>query len=207
GNTDEELAEGRDILWWLWENPDSPVFGKEKMTTFERYFIDDKSTHVEPKNPYYSLLDNEEVVDNILIEFGLGVQGEDGIKPNDESHIINGHIPVEAKSGESPVRCDGKLLIIDGGLSKAYQPKTGIAGYTLIYNSYGLVLAAHEPFTSVEDAVERGSDIHSDRILVQKALQRKRVANTDIGIELKETVDDLQGLLLAYRSGLIKERF
>lgn len=207
GNTEEELAEGRDILWWLWENPDSPVFGKEKMTTFERYFIDDKSTHVEPKNPYYSLLDNEEVVDKILIEFGLGVQGEDGIKPNDESHIINGHIPVEAKSGESPVRCNGKLLIIDGGLSKAYQPKTGIAGYTLIYNSYGLVLAAHEPFTSVEDAVERGSDIHSDRILVQKALQRKRVANTDIGIELKETVDDLQGLLLAYRSGLIKERF
>ncbi|MCR5144470.1 MAG: fructose-1,6-bisphosphatase [Lachnospiraceae bacterium] len=205
----KERDRGRDILWWLWENPSSPVFGKDKMATFERYFVSEKKTHVEPKNPYYSMLDDEAIVDKILVEFGLGEMSEDGktIKPNQESHIINGHIPVEAKSGESPVKCDGKLLIIDGGLSKAYQPKTGIAGYTLIYNSYGLVLAAHEPFTSVEEAVEQGMDIHSDRILVQKVLKRKMVSDTDTGKELQGMVDDLQGLLLAYRSGVIKEKF
>ena len=143
------------------------------------------------------MLNDEKMADAVLKEFGLS--GAD-------AHIINGHIPVEAKAGESPVKCNGKLLIIDGGLSKAYQPKTGIAGYTLIYNSYGLVLAAHEPFTSVAKAVEQGSDIHSDRILVQQVLTRKRVADTDIGRELKENVADLQGLLEAYRTGLIPER-
>ena len=170
---------------------------KEKMATFERYFVADKALHVEPKNPYYQMLNDEKMADAVLKEFGLS--GAD-------AHIINGHIPVEAKAGESPVKCNGKLLIIDGGLSKAYQPKTGIAGYTLIYNSYGLVLAAHEPFTSVAKAVEQGSDIHSDRILVQQVLKRKRVADTDIGRELKENVADLQGLLEAYRTGLIPER-
>ena len=182
-----ERIRGQAILWYLW------VFGKEKMATFERYFVADKALHVEPKNPYYQMLNDEKMADAVLKEFGLS--GAD-------AHIINGHIPVEAKAGESPV----KLLIIDGGLSKAYQPKTGIAGYTLIYNSYGLVLAAHEPFTSVAKAVEQGSDIHSDRILVQQVLKRKRVADTDIGRELKENVADLQGLLEAYRTGLIPER-
>lgn len=134
------------------------------MTTFERYFIADKATHQEPKNPYYRLLEEEEVVNRILSEFGL--EGA-------EAHIINGHIPVEAKRGESPVKCGGKLLIIDGGFSKAYQPKTGIAGYTLIYNSYGLVLAAHEPFESVEKAVQDGSDIASHTILVQHVVRRQ----------------------------------
>ena len=162
---DRERIRGQAILWYLWENPDSPVFGKEKMATFERYFVADKALHVEPKNPYYQMLNDEKMADAVLEEFGLS--GAD-------AHIINGHIPVEAKAGESPVKCNGKLLIIDGGLSKAYQPKTGIAGYTLIYNSYGLVLAAHEPFTSVAKAVEQGSDIHSDRILVQQVLTRKR---------------------------------
>ena len=194
---DRERTRGQAILWYLWENPDSPVFGKEKMATFERYFVADKALHVEPKNPYYQMLNDEKMADAVLKEFGLS--GAD-------AHIINGHIPVEAKAGESPVKCNGKLLIIDGGLSKAYQPKTGIAGYTLIYNSYGLVLAAHEPFTSVAKAVEQGSDIHSDRILVQQVLKRKRVADTDIGRELKENVADLQGLLAAYRTGLIPER-
>lgn len=191
-----EKKKGQDILWFIWENRNSPVFGKEKMTTFERYFIENKRTHEEPKNPYYRLLEKEEVVNAILKEFGLA---------GEESHIINGHIPVEAKCGESPVKCKGKLLIIDGGLSKAYQPKTGIAGYTLIYNSYGLVLAAHEPFESVEKAVEEGSDVHSHTILVQHVVKRKTVADTDIGKQLKETVKDLQDLLDAYRSGMIVE--
>ncbi len=193
----EEKKKGKAILWFLWENQNSPVFGKEKMTTFERYFVRDKNTHVEPKNAYYRLLEDERVVDSILAEFGLS---------GSDAHIINGHIPVEARAGESPIKCNGKLLIIDGGLSKAYQPKTGIAGYTLIYNSYGLVLAAHEPFTSVASAVEQGSDIHSERFIVQQMTSRKCVRDTDIGRELTRTISDLQGLLLAYRTGLLQEK-
>lgn len=191
-----EKNKGLDILWYIWENKNSPVFGKEKMTTFERYFIQEKETHKEPKNTYYSCLDDEEIVNKILKEFGL---------PTKDAHIINGHIPVEAKNGESPVKCNGKLLIIDGGFSKAYQPKTGIAGYTLIYNSYGLVLAAHEPFESVEKAVQEGSDVHSQTILVQHVVKRKTVADTDIGIRLKQSVDGLESLLSAYRKGTIVE--
>lgn len=193
----DEKQKGLDILWFIWINKNSPVFGKEKMTTFERYFVADKETHQEPKNPYYSFLDNEEAVNQILAEFGL--HGSD-------SHIINGHIPIEAKKGESPVKCNGKLLIIDGGFSKAYQPKTGIAGYTLIYNSYGLVLAAHEPFESVEKAVQEGSDIVSHSILVEHVVRRKTVADTDIGQDIKESVQDLEKLLTAYREGVIVEK-
>ncbi len=192
-----EKKKGQDMLWFIWENQNSPVFGKDKMTTFERYFIANKSTHVEPKNPYYRLLENEEVVNRILEEFGLS---------GTEAHIINGHIPVEAKNGESPVKCNGKLLIIDGGFSKAYQPKTGIAGYTLIYNSYGLLLAAHEPFESVEKAIQDGSDIVSHTILVQHVVRRKTVADTDIGKELKASVSDLEALLAAYREGTLVEQ-
>ena len=191
-----EKKKGLDILWFIWENQNSPVFGKAKMTTFERYFIADKATHQEPKNPYYRLLEEEEVVNRILSEFGL--EGA-------EAHIINGHIPVEAKRGESPVKCGGKLLIIDGGFSKAYQPKTGIAGYTLIYNSYGLVLAAHEPFESVEKAVQDGSDIASHTILVQHVVRRKTVADTDNGKVMRENIRDLENLLQAYREGTIVE--
>ena len=193
----EDKAKGLAILWYLWENPESPVFGKAKMATFERYFVADKALHVEPKNPYYHMLNDEKMADKVLKEFGL--EGPD-------SHIVNGHIPVEAKAGESPVKCNGKLLIIDGGLSRAYQPTTGIAGYTLIYNSHGMMVAAHEPFTSVEKAVEQGSDIHSNRILVQQTTSRKLVADTDVGKELKEIVADLKGLLEAYRSGVLAER-
>lgn len=193
----EEKQKGLDILWFIWENQNSPVFGKAKMTTFERYFIADKKTHEEPKNPYYRLFEKEEVVNRILAEFGL--EGA-------EAHIINGHIPVEAKRGESPVKCGGKLLVIDGGFSKAYQPKTGIAGYTLIYNSYGLVLAAHEPFESVEKAVQEGSDIASHTILVQHVVRRKTVADTDIGRELKASIKDLEALLHAYRDGVLVEK-
>lgn len=192
-----EKQKGLDILWFIWENQNSPVFGKEKMTTFERYFVADKKTYDEPKNPYYRLLEKEEVVNRILAEFGLN---------GNEAHIINGHIPIEAKRGESPIKCNGKLLIIDGGFSKTYQPKTGIAGYTLIYNSYGLVLAAHEPFESVEMAVLEGSDIVSHTILVQHVVMRKTVADTDIGKGLRESIKDLEALLLAYREGTIVEK-
>ena len=189
-----ERQKGQDILWFIWENADSPVFGKSKMTTFERYFIADPATHYEPKNPYYRLIEQEEIVNKILTEFELPVEG---------AHIINGHIPVESKKGESPVKCNGKLLIIDGGFSKAYQPKTGIAGYTLIYNSYGLLLAAHEPFESVEKAVQNESDIHSHTVLVQQVQRRKTVADTDVGKELKESIRELEALLAAYREGVL----
>lgn len=192
----EEKQKGLDILWFIWKNGNSPVFGKSKMTTFERYFVADKSTYHEPKNPYYTLLEKEEIVNKILAEFGLPVEG---------SHIINGHIPVESKNGESPIKCNGKLLIIDGGFSKAYQPKTGIAGYTLIYNSYGLLLAAHEPFESVEKAVMDESDIHSHAVVVQQVQKRKTVADTDSGKEIKESIRELEELLKAYREGVIVE--
>lgn len=193
----EEKRKGQDILWFIWDNQNSPVFGKAKMTTFERYFVADKKTHEEPKNPYYQLLENEDVVNHILAEFGL-----DG----EEAHIINGHIPIEAKRGESPIKCNGKLLIIDGGFSKAYQSKTGIAGYTLIYNSYGLLLAAHEAFESVEKAVQEGSDIVSHTTLVEHVVKRKMVADTDMGRELKESIQDLEALLEAYREGVLVEK-
>lgn len=194
----EEKQKGMDILWFLWANPHSPVFGKEKMTTFERYFVADKETYQEPKNPYYTFMEKEETVNKILVEFGL--------EDNGESHIVNGHIPIESKRGETPIKCGGKLLIIDGGFSKAYQPKTGIAGYTLIYNSYGLMLAAHEPFESLDKAVREGQDIHSHRQLVQQAVRRKLVADTDNGKEIQESIAGLEELLLAYRDGRIKER-
>lgn len=192
----EEKRFGQDILWFLWGSKNSPVFGKERMTTFERYFIADKSIQKEPKDFYYSLLEKEEVAVKILAEFGLA---------GPESHIINGHIPVQAKKGESPVKCNGKLLIIDGGFSKVYQAKTGIAGYTLIFNSYGLMLAAHEPFESVEKAVQDGSDIVSHTVLVQHTAKRKMVADTDEGKVIKENIKDLEELLKAYREARIKE--
>lgn len=191
-----EKQKGLDILWFIWQNANSPVFGKSKMTTFERYFIADKATHNEPKNPYYKLIEQEEIVNRILEEFGLCAE---------ESHIINGHIPVESRKGESPVKCNGKLLIIDGGFSKAYQPKTGIAGYTLIYNSYGLLLAAHEPFESVEKAVKDESDIHSHAVVVQQVSTRKTVADTDAGKEIRESIRELEELLEAYREGTVVE--
>lgn len=193
----EVKQKGLDILWYTWIHENSPLFGKSKMTTFERYFIADKKTHTEPKNPYYSLLEDETVVNRILEEFGLGAEG---------CHIVNGHVPVESKRGESPVKCGGKLLSIDGGFSKAYQSKTGIAGYTLTYNSYGLLLVAHEPFESMEQAILNESDIHSDTVLVQNAVRRRHVADTDVGRELAGRISDLKELLKAYRAGKIVEK-
>ena len=192
-----EREKGRDLMWYIWQGQDSPLFGKDKMATFERYFLYELETHVDKKNPFFRYLEDPQVVTGILKEFGL--EGE-------ESHIINGHVPVRLKDGESPVKCGGKVLVIDGGFSKAYQKETGIAGYTLIYNSYGLILAAHEPFESTESAIEKETDIHSDSIVVKKTLQRKKVGDTDIGTELKEQIHDLEELLCAYRSGRLTEK-
>lgn len=194
---EEEREKGRDILWFIWSSPNSPLFGKDKMATFERYFLEDKETHVEKKNPYYSFLEDEEVADSILEEFQV---------TGDCRHIINGHVPVHHTAGESPIKCKGKILVIDGGFSKAYQKETGIAGYTLIYNSWGMILAAHEPFTSTSDAISKESDILSDRILVKRTTQRKTVGETDTGMKLKERIAELDELLEAYRNGLLIER-
>lgn len=185
-----------DMMWYLWCGPYSPEFGKKKMTTFERYFIDDKSTHVEEKNYYYKYRDNETICNNIFNEFNLDPH---------KSHIINGHIPVKTKEGESPIKAGGKLLVIDGGFCRAYQPETGIAGYTLIYNSYGLMLSAHEPFESTKKAITEEKDILSSTMILEHCAARKRVADTDIGTELKKQIKDLKMLLVAYRNGIIKE--
>ena len=194
---DKELEKSRDILWYIWAAPNSPLFGKDKMTTFERYYIEDPGTHQENKNAYYRLLENEKVVDHILEEFGL-----DGA----EGRIINGHVPVHQLEGENPVKCGGKVIVIDGGFSKAYRKVTGIAGYTLIYNSYGLALTAHEPFTSAEDAVIREQDIVSNRVAVHYTSRRRLVGDTDNGKALKERISELKWLLEAYRRGIIKEK-
>ena len=194
---EQEKQNGRDAMWYIWLHPDSPLFGKNKMATFERYFLAEKETHVEKKNPYYFLLENEQVVDTIMKEFGLNPE---------KAHIVNGHVPVKRKDGESPIKCNGKVMVIDGGFSKAYQKETGIAGYTLIYNSYGLLLVAHEPFESTEAAIQKESDIHSEMMVVKRVLERRLVGDTDIGKELKEQVKDLESLLLAYRSGRIVEK-
>ena len=191
-----ERALGQDYTWYLWAGPKSPAFGKDRMTTFERQLIDDPETHVEKKNAYYRLRDNEEIVDRILAEFGLDSR---------HSHIINGHVPVELKKGESPVLCGGKLFIIDGGFSKAYQSKTGIAGYTLVSNSHGVRLVQHEPFTSARDAIINETDIVSDSEIVEMRNRRILVADTDTGRMLKEQIKDLEELLRAYEEGTLHE--
>lgn len=196
-NNPEAKQYGMDMMWYLWTGADSPVFGKDKMTTFERYFIDDKKTHVENRNPYFKLEDNEDMCKIIFEEFGLNPC---------ESHIINGHVPVKIKKGESPIKANGKLLTIDGGFSRAYQNTTGIAGYTLIYNSYGLILVSHDPFESTQKAIEEEKDIHSTTMVVEKEVERKRVRDTDDGKKLNSQIKDLEMLLDAYRSGFIKEQ-
>lgn len=185
-----------DIIWYLWCGEDSPVFGKKKMTTFERYFIDDKEAHKEVSNPFYSLRNKEEICKMILADFGMNPE---------RSHIINGHVPVKVSKGESPIKADGRLFVIDGGFAKAYQKVTGIAGYTLIYNSHGLVLVSHEPFESMEKAVAEEKDIHSSTVALQYSQERIRVANTDIGVELRSNIADLEKLLEAYHKGIIQE--
>ena len=192
-----ERAYARDAMWYMWCGENSPLFGKDKMTTFERYFIEDKKTHIEIKNSYYRLRDDARSAEKILTEFGLDPK---------ISHIVSGHVPVKRKDGESPIKADGKLLVIDGGFSKAYQATTGIAGYTLIYNSYGLLLACHEPFESIEKAITEEKDMISTTTVLEKTARRKSVEDTDVGQELKKQIELLSLLLSAYRKGVVKQR-
>jgi fructose-1,6-bisphosphatase-3 len=187
-----------DYSWYLWCGALSPLFGKQRMTTFERYFVADKSTHKEERNPYYSLAFKEEKYCNLILEeFGLEAKN---------SHIVNGHVPVKVKKGESPIKANGKLFVIDGGMSIPYQSVTGVSGYTLIYNSFGLVLVEHNAFHSKQIAIEKEKDIISNRIFIETNANRKTVNDTDVGKEINCQIDDLKMLLAAYRKGVIKER-
>lgn len=175
-----------DMIWYLWTGENSSLFGKKEMTTFERYFIAEKQTHHEAKNPYYSLRENEDICRKILKEFHLNP---------DQGHIINGHTPVEEKNGENPIKANGKMIVIDGGFSKAYQPKTGIAGYTLLYNSYGMQLVAHKRFTSKADVLKYGTDVLSVKRVVDREVKRKKVLETNTGKELLQQISVLNHLL------------
>lgn len=192
----KETENVKDIMFYLWCGAKSPLFGKDKAATFERYFIEEKETHKEKKNSYYSLIEKEEICNKILEEFGVS---------GPESHIINGHVPVKEKDGESPIRANGKLLVIDGGFAKSYRKQTGRAGYTLTYNSHGLILSANEPFDTKDIAIKEEIDIKYDIMVNEKETKRKSVSDTDIGKKLKAEIDDLKMLLTAYREGIIKE--
>lgn len=185
-----EKEKSRDLLWYLWCGSKSPLYGKDKMTTFEHYFVESKEASREKMNPYYKLSQKEEYCDKILEDFGLPAEG---------SHIINGHVPVKLKDGETPVKANGKLFIIDGGLSKAYQSKTGIAGYTLIFNSRHLALAEHKPFDPNHENTPKVS-------IVEKMKNRIMVADTDTGKALSLRIEDLKELVAAYREGILKEK-
>ena len=191
----EERSFAKDFMWYLWCGPDSPLFGRARMTTFERVLIEDKDSWKEPQNPYYDLANDEEVCLRILKEFDLN---------SEHSHIINGHVPVKVKKGESPIKGNGRLLLIDGGFSRAYHNTTGIAGYTLIYNSHGMRIVAHEPFTTTEDAVENNVDIHSTSNIFEFLDKRLVMGDTDGGEVNKEKIEDLKMLLRAYRLGVVK---
>lgn len=192
-----EKEKGADMIWYIWTAPNSPLYGRAKMATFERYFLDDEDVKVEPKNAYYNLINDPKIADKILKEFGLEGNGV---------HIINGHVPVHRMRGESPVKSDGKVIVIDGGFSKAYRSRTGIAGYTLIYNSYGLTLTAHEPFVSAETAIREEIDIVSKREAVEYADKRILVGDTDKGKRMRQRIRDIKELIAAYQSGEIAER-
>lgn len=199
-NSDTEEKERKfavDYFWYLWCGPDSPLFDKSKMTTFERYFLEDKETHKEEKGHYYTLRNDEKVCDMILDAFGVTGQ---------HRHIINGHVPVRVGNGEKPIRANGKLMVIDGGFAKAYHDTTGIAGYTLVFHSRGFQLVQHEPFTSAEEAIKNGTDIVSTTQIVELSTHRMMVRDTDKGTELESQIEELKELLYAYRHGLIKER-
>lgn len=191
-----ERTRACDYFWYLWCGPDSPLFDKSKMATFERYFIADKNTHKEEKGCYYRLRDNATVCDCVMDAFN--VKGK-------HRHIINGHVPVRAMNGENPIKADGKLMVIDGGFAKAYHDTTGIAGYTLVYHSRGFQLVQHAPFTSTDEAILNGSDIQSTTQIVEMMGHRAMVNDTDKGVILREQIADLEKLLVAYRRGFIKE--
>ena len=187
-----------DFAWYMWCSPNSPLFGKKTMATFERLYIDDKAAHKEEKQPYFTFQDNEEVCNKILTEFGLNYK---------KGHIINGHIPVRFKDGESPIKANGKLILIDGGMSKAYRKQTGIAGYTLIFNSYGLALTSHYPFDSIDSIIENNLEMMSQKFIVEKLNRRILVEDTDTGKRLLDDIDDLKNLMFLYDYGTIPEKF
>ncbi len=193
----EHKAFAIDYMWYLWCGKDSPVFDKDKMATFERYFLKEKEVHKEIKGHYYALRNDEKVCDMLLDEFG--VKGT-------HRHIINGHVPVKTIQGENPIKANGKMMVIDGGFSKVYHSETGIAGYTLVYHSRGFQLVQHEPFTSMQKAIEEGQDIKSTTQIVEMSTQRMMVKDTDKGHNLVTQIHDLRKLLMAYRTGLIKEK-
>ena len=192
-----ERVKAADFFWYLWCGPESPLFGKSKMATFERYLLDDKEVQKEPKGWYYILRDNPDVCERIMDEFG--VKGE-------HRHIINGHVPVRVGKGETPIKADGRLMVIDGGFSRVYHNRTGIAGYTLVYHSRGFELVQHAPFTSTEEAIIKGTDIQSTTQIVEMMGRREKVRDTDIGRGILVKIADLERLLTAYRKGIIKER-
>ena len=191
----QEKQDALDYMLYLWEGPYSPLYNKDKMTTLERYFVEDESLWKEKKGAYYTLANERTTCEKILREFGMNPE---------TGRIINGHIPVRTIEGESPIRAEGKRFVIDGGFSKPYQKKTGIAGYTLIYNSHGIQLVEHESFESREQAVLSGSDIHSRTLLQDFTTHRLHICDTDRGRELQTQVDNLEHLLFAYQIGLIK---
>ena len=187
---------GMDFLWFLWAGRNSPIFGRDRMTTFERRLIADESAWTEPKNAYYTLYEDPEICDKILREFGL---------EGPHCHIINGHVPVKAKKGESPIKGGGKLIVIDGGFCKAYQSTSGIAGYTLIYNSRSLRIVAHQPFVGRARAIRENYDISSSTNLFERMEDRQKILETDTGRDLQKRIDDLRLLLDAYRDGVVTE--
>ncbi|NCE64353.1 fructose-1,6-bisphosphatase [Pseudoflavonifractor sp. 524-17] len=187
---------GMDFLWFLWAGRNSPIFGRDRMTTFERRLIADESSWTEPKNAYYKHYNEPEICQSLLKEFGL---------EGPHCHIVNGHVPVKSKKGESPLKAGGKLLVIDGGFCKAYQKTTGIAGYTLIYNSSCFRLVSHEPFVGQANAIRKNRDINSTSVVFERLESRMKIAQTDIGRRLQDQVDDLMDLLSAYRNGAIAE--
>ena len=195
--TGKEKADALDYMLYLWQGAHSPLYNKDKMTTFERYFIADEALWKERKGAYYELANRRDICEHILREFGLDPE---------TGRIINGHIPVRTIKGETPIRAEGKRFVIDGGFSKPYQEKTGIAGYTLIYNSHGIQLVEHESFESREQAILSGSDIHNRTLLEDFSRHRIRVRDTDRGKELLQQVSNLQHLLAAYQTGIIKEK-
>ncbi len=194
GSLEKKL--GCDLLWFLWAGRNSPIFGRDRMTTFERRLIDDKSAWTEQKNAYYMLYQDPAVCDRILKEFGL---------EGPHCHIINGHVPVKAKKGESPIKGGGKLIVIDGGFCKAYQPTSGIAGYTLISDSYSYQIVAHQPFAGRERAIRENFDIVSTAQIFEHMEQRQKVGSTDIGRDLQQQIDNLKALLQAFRDGAVVE--
>ncbi len=194
GSMEQKL--GMDFLWFLWAGRNSPIFGRDRMTTFERRLIADESAWAEPKNAYYTLYQDPAICDMILREFGL---------EGPHCHIINGHVPVKARKGESPIKGGGKLIVIDGGFCKAYQPTSGIAGYTLIYNSHSYRIVAHQPFAGREKAIRENFDISSSTDIFERMENRQRIRETDLGREIQSRIDDLRALLDAFRDGAVLE--